>query len=73
MTDIISVVLPPEKPQQQQQPAVAVVAATAARKVPAGLRLFATRAGLLHSLVAAEVLSRPVALRDENLLRETGV
>ena len=72
MTDIISVVLPLEKPRQQQ-PAVAVVAATAARKVPAGLRLFATRAGLLHSVVAAEVLSRPVALRDENFSRETGV
>lgn len=71
MTDIVSVVLPPEKPEQK--PVVAVLAATPARKAAPALRLFATRAGLLHSLVAAEVLSRPVALRDDNLLRETGV
>lgn len=71
MNDVIAVVLPAEKPERQ--PAVAVVAATPARNVPPALRLFATRAGLLHSLVAAEVLSRPVALREDNLLRETGV
>ena len=71
MTDVVSVVLPPEKPEQK--PVAAVVAATAARKASPVLRLFATRAGLLHSLIAAEVLSRPVALRDENFFRETSV
>lgn len=71
MTDIVSVVLPPETPQQK--PPVAVVAATPARRERPALRLFATRAGLLQSLIAAEVLGRPVALREDNFLRETGV
>lgn len=70
MTDVVSVILPAEKPQQE--PVVAVVATPSQKERPA-LRLFATRAGLLHSLVAAEVLGRPVALREDNLLRETGV
>jgi hypothetical protein len=70
MTDVVSVVLPAESPQQAP---VAVVAVAPARKERPALRLFATRSGLLHSLVAAEVLSRPVALRGDNLLRETGV
>lgn len=71
MTDVVSVVLPPEKPERQ--PVVAVVAAMPAPTERSALRLFATRAGLLHSLIAAEVLGRPVALREDNLLRETGV
>jgi hypothetical protein len=71
MNDIVSVVLPAEKPQQQ--PVVAVVAVAPAQRDRPALRLFSTRAGLLHSLVAAEVLSRPVALREDNLLHETGV
>jgi hypothetical protein len=70
MTDIVSVVLPAENPQQAP---VTVVAVAPAHKERSTLRLFATRSGLLHSLVAAEVLSRPVALRGDNLLRETGV
>ncbi|MGH7330515.1 MAG: hypothetical protein ACRENA_06240 [Vulcanimicrobiaceae bacterium] len=71
MTDIVSVVLPAEKPQDK--PRVAVVAAAPLRKERPALRLFATRAGLLHSLIAAEVLSPAVALRGDSLLRETGV
>ena len=71
MNDVVSVVLPAERPQQER--VVAIVAAAPAHRERQALRLFATRAGLLHSLVAAEVLGRPVALREDNLLRETGV
>ena len=70
----------PQPAPEPQRPVRAAPPSPAAKPAPVpspdrlGIRrLFASRTDILHTVIAAEVLAPPPALRDDNLLRRPGV